>query len=115
VWLKRGASARSGFSGIRHACRGSHQVTWEEEPFMAGVMIGVDPHKASHTAVAISGAEEPLGQLRVRASAAQTERLLEWAAAWPERSWAVEGAGGLGAPAGPAAAVGRGAGAGRAA
>jgi hypothetical protein len=47
---------------------------------MAGVMIGVDPHKASHTAVAISGAEEPLGQLRVRASAAQAERLLAWAA-----------------------------------
>ena len=34
---------------------------------MAAVMIGVDPHKASHTAVAISAAEEPLGQLRVRA------------------------------------------------
>ena len=63
---------------------------------MTGVMIGVDPHKASHTAVAISGAEEQLGQLRVRASAAQAERLLEWAAAWPERTWAVEGAGGLG-------------------
>jgi transposase len=63
---------------------------------MAGVMIGIDPHKASHTAVAISGAEEQLGQLRVRASAAQAERLLEWAAAWPERTWAVEGAGGLG-------------------
>ena len=47
---------------------------------MAGVMIGIDPHKASHTAVAISGAEEPLGELRVRASAAQAERLLEWAA-----------------------------------
>jgi transposase len=63
---------------------------------MAGVMIGAGPHKASHTAVAIGGAEEPLGQLRVRASAAQAERLLAWAAAWPERSWAVEGAGGLG-------------------
>ena len=63
---------------------------------MAGVMIGIDPHKASHTAVAISGAEEPLGQLRVRASAVQAERLLEWASAWPERSRAVEGAGGLG-------------------
>ena len=35
---------------------------------MAAVMIGIDPHKASHTAVAISPAEEPLGQLRVRAS-----------------------------------------------
>ena len=40
------------------------------------------PHKASHTAVGISGTEEPLGELRVRASATQAERLLEWAAAW---------------------------------
>src|SRR5215468_10416041 len=63
---------------------------------MAVVMIGVDPHKAAHTAVAISAAEEPLGQLRVRASAVQAERLLAWAARWPERAWAVEGAGGLG-------------------
>ena len=63
---------------------------------MAGVMIGVDPHKASHTAVAISAAEQSRGQLRVRASAVQAERLLAWARAWPERTWAVEGAGGLG-------------------
>jgi transposase len=63
---------------------------------MAVVMIGIDPHKASHTAVAISAAEEPLGELRVRACAAQAERLLAWAAAWPQRTWAVEGAGGLG-------------------
>jgi transposase len=63
---------------------------------MAVVMIGVDPHKGSHTAVAINAAEEPLGQLRVRASAVQAARLLEWAQAWPERTWAVEGAGGLG-------------------
>ena len=74
---------------------------------MAAVMIGVDPHKGSHTAVAISAAEEPLGELRVRACAAQAERLLEWAAAWPERTWAVEGAWRNRAPAGPAAAVGR--------
>jgi hypothetical protein len=63
---------------------------------MAVVMIGVDPHKASHTVVAINAAEEPLGQLRVRASAVQAERLLGWPQAWPERAWAVEGAGGLG-------------------
>jgi transposase len=63
---------------------------------MAAVMIGVDPHKGSHTAVVISPAEEPLGELRVRASAAQAEKLIEWAAAWPVRTWAVEGAGGLG-------------------
>ena len=63
---------------------------------MAVVMIGVDPHKASHTAVAINAAEEPLGQLQVRASAVQAQRLLGWAQAWPDRAWAVEGAGGLG-------------------
>jgi transposase len=66
------------------------------EVLMTAVMIGVDPHKGSHTAVAISTAEEPLGKLRVRASADQAGRLVEWAAKWPERTWAVEGAGGLG-------------------
>jgi transposase len=59
-------------------------------------MTGVDPHKGSHTAVAIGAAEEPLDQVRVRASAAQAQRLLAWAAPWPQRTWAVEGAGGLG-------------------
>ena len=60
------------------------------------VMIGVDPHKGSHTAVALGAEEAVLGQVRVRASAAQAERLLTWARSWPERTWAVEGAGGLG-------------------
>ncbi len=63
---------------------------------MAAVMIGVDPHKGSHTAVVVSASEEPLGELRVRACAAQAGELVAWAAAWPERTWAVEGAGGLG-------------------
>jgi transposase len=63
---------------------------------MAAVMIGIDPHKGSHTAVAIGASEEPLGELRVRASAGQAERLLARAAAWPGRSWAIEAAGGLG-------------------
>ena len=63
---------------------------------MAAVMIGVDPHKGSHTAVAISATEEPLGQLRVRACLGQAEQLVAWAHAWPERTWAVEGAEGVG-------------------
>ena len=45
---------------------------------MTAVMIGIDPHKASHTAVVISAAEEPLGDLRVRACVAQAERLPAW-------------------------------------
>jgi transposase len=46
--------------------------------------------------VVIGPAEEPLGEIRVRASAAQAGKLAEWAAAWPERTWAVEGAAGVG-------------------
>jgi len=63
---------------------------------MAAVMIGVDPHKASHTAAVIGPAEEPLGGIRVAASASQAEQLLAWAAARPDRTWAAGGAGGLG-------------------
>jgi transposase len=63
---------------------------------MAEVMIGIDPHKGSHTAVAVGMVEEPLGELRVRACPSQAQQLLAWAAAWPERAWAVEGAAGLG-------------------
>ena len=50
---------------------------------MTAVMIGIDPHKSSQTAVAISAAEEPLGELRVRASAAQAGTLVAWAGAKP--------------------------------
>jgi transposase len=60
------------------------------------VITGVDPHKGSHMAVVVDPAEEPLGELRIRASAVQAQKLIAWAAAWPERTWAVEGAGGLG-------------------
>jgi transposase len=63
---------------------------------MVAVMIGIDPHMASHTAVVIDPAEVPPGQSQVRACAAQAERLLAWAQAWPQRTWAVEGAGGVG-------------------
>jgi transposase len=59
-------------------------------------MIGVDPRKASHTAVAVGAAEEPLGELRVRACVVQAGRLLARGAAWPQRTWAVEGVGGTG-------------------
>ena len=56
------------------------------------VMIGIDPHKGSHTAVAVGAAEEPLGTLRVRACPDQAGKLVGRARAWPERTWAGEGA-----------------------
>jgi transposase len=63
---------------------------------MAEVMIGIDPHKSSHTAVAIGLGEERLGELQVRACPSQAGQLLAWAREWPERAWAIEGAAGLG-------------------
>src|SRR5262249_16310323 len=63
---------------------------------MADVMVGIDPHTSSDTGVAIGAAEEPLGELQVRACPSQAEQLVAWAAGWPERAWAVEGAAGLG-------------------
>jgi transposase len=63
---------------------------------MTAVMIGVDPHKGSHTAVAIDPHEQPLGKIRIRACPGQAGQLVAWAQSWPERAWAVEGAAGLG-------------------
>jgi transposase len=60
------------------------------------VMIGVDPHKRSHTAVAIDRDEVELAEVEVRTNARQVEELLAWAAGFAERTWAVEGAGGVG-------------------
>src|SRR5215472_12459764 len=60
------------------------------------VMIGIDPHKGSHTAVAIDGHEQELGRARVRSGSAQLDRLLAFASSFPQRAWAVENATGLG-------------------
>ena len=60
------------------------------------VIIGIDPHKATHTAVAVNGSEDELSRLKVRATRDQVVKLLTWAAPFPSRLWAVEGAEGLG-------------------
>jgi transposase len=60
------------------------------------VMIGVDPHKGSHTAVAIGGDEAQLAAVTVRATRRQVAELLAWARPFEERTWAIESAGGLG-------------------
>jgi transposase len=60
------------------------------------VLIGIDPHKGSHTAVAIDRDETKLAEVRLRSSKHQCVRLLDWAAVFPDRRWAIESAGGLG-------------------
>lgn len=43
------------------------------------VVIGVDPHKRLHAAVAIDGSEGLLGEVQVRATSRQVDELLGWA------------------------------------
>ena len=60
-------------------------------------MIGIDPHKGSHTAAAVDRAEAVVDTIRVDADRHQRARLLAWAAPFSPRTWAIEGATGMGA------------------
>ena len=60
------------------------------------IMIGIDPHKATHTAVAIDNNEVVLDEFTLGASKAQARRLCDWASEFKDRRWAIESANGLG-------------------
>ena len=60
------------------------------------VIIGIDPHKASHTAVAIGRDEDEIASVKVRATSRQVEQLMCWAEPFEKRTWAIESVGGLG-------------------
>jgi transposase len=62
------------------------------------VTIGVDPHKASHTAAALDERGQLLDRQRVPATSDGYQALRAWAKRWPQRCWAVEGAHGVGRP-----------------
>jgi transposase len=62
------------------------------------VMIGVDPHKASHTAAALDEHGRLLGRQRIPATLDGYRLLRQWAVRWPDRCWAIEGAHGIGRP-----------------
>jgi hypothetical protein len=81
---------------------------------VTAVMIGVDPHKGSHTATALDATEHELACLRVRAGRRQVEQLLAWATPFAARTWAIESANGLGYLLAPAACRCRRGGVGRA-
>ena len=53
------------------------------------VMIGIDSHKAAHTAVAIDPDQRALGQIRVQATNDQLAELGRWADRFESRTWAV--------------------------
>ena len=59
------------------------------------IWIGVDAHKRLHQGVAL-GVEGVQGEQTVPNTHEGWDQVLRWARQWPERSWAVEGAGSLG-------------------
>ncbi|MEY2432288.1 MAG: hypothetical protein QOC92_2013 [Acidimicrobiaceae bacterium] len=59
-------------------------------------VIGIDPHKRSHTAAVLDDEEQLVGELRVLADRRQRDRLLEFAKPFTPRTWAIEAASGLG-------------------
>jgi transposase len=60
------------------------------------ILIGIDPHKSSHTAVAVDPVGHQVGQRRFVVNAGTFRQLLRWCEQWPERRFAIEGALGLG-------------------
>lgn len=60
-------------------------------------IIGIDPHKGSHTAAVVDRDREVIDTIRVDADRDQRARLLAWAERFEPRLWAVEGATGMGA------------------
>jgi transposase len=92
--------ARNGIEGSEHT---SHQVCppwqhhWLRQRRNNVFVIGIDPHRGSHTATVLDGKEVVIDELRVVADPGQLERLLGFAALYTPRTWAVEGATGTGA------------------
>jgi len=62
------------------------------------IVIGIDPHKASWTAAAVGPGLRPLATIRVPVDQDGYRNLCRFAARWTDVVWAIEGAGGLGAP-----------------
>ena len=98
VWLERGTCT----DDPKQECpRGSQPLATRE--VLMTVIIGVDPHKATHTAVAIDDAR---GRARPDQGASDPHagaQLLAWAEPLGERTWAIESAGRARLSAGPAA------------
>ncbi|TCJ34944.1 IS110 family transposase [Parafrankia sp. BMG5.11] len=61
------------------------------------MLIGVDPHKSTHTATVVEpDTNRQVASIRIDATLPEYRRMLSWAARWPQRRWAVENAEGLG-------------------
>ncbi len=91
AWLERGEST----STPNQVCPLRSPLPTERDMAMS-VIIGIDPHKGSQTAVVVDTDEIVIDQIRVRTSAKQLTQLQDWASGYDVRCWAIESARGLG-------------------
>jgi hypothetical protein len=89
TWLSRGMDRPE----VRVPVAGSPQSR-DGRPCM--ITSGIDPHKSSLTALAVESPGDSVATMRITVTARTVRQLLEWAARWPQRRWAVEGARGPG-------------------
>jgi hypothetical protein len=59
--------------------RSAHLGSTVNEKGIVMTMIGIDPHKATHTAVAVDDDEQVIGEFTLEASNSQVGQLTEWA------------------------------------
>jgi hypothetical protein len=107
-WLFKSVPTLAGarpWRGSTEACSAILQVRLPATAILVGVVkgtwlsviiIGIDPHKASFTAVALDETGKVLASRRITVNTAAYKTLNSWAARWPQRRFAVEGAAGLG-------------------
>jgi transposase len=94
-WLRCGSKQARAIDPHQECPPWRHHWLSHEEGFV--FIIGIDPHKGSHTAAVLDRSECVIGELRVVADRRQRERLLRFAADFTPRMWAIESASGLGA------------------
>jgi hypothetical protein len=86
--------ARNRNGNPHQVCPPRCSIVWQEDHVF---IIGIDPHKGSHTAAVIDRDEALHAQVVVCADRGQRAALLSFAAPFMPRVWAVEGATGVGA------------------
>jgi transposase len=100
-WPTAGFSPRRGSKQARGIDSHQECLPWHHHWLSHGegfvFIVGIDPHKGSHTAAVLDRTETVIGELRVVADRRQRDRLLRFAAGFTPRTWAIESASGLGA------------------
>ena len=92
VWLETGAS-----NDPHQDCPTAARLWLCDGEGVMVFTIGIDPHKATHTAAVLDGSESVVAELRFAADDHQRDHLLLFAARFAPRTWAIEQASGLGA------------------